>query len=461
MEPTPSSTQEEIPSGDIAVNTTSGYGTTRSPSVTTYRCPTLTAFLQQLNLTQYHNCFVEVAGVGENDLEQFLGFDEAEIKEVLSSVSMKPFHSAAFKKGIRELRQALSTNLNTPGLVPSLSTNVYSVPSVYHANLLQVREHSNPESLISGKILLKTEKPPFSTRENTPIRSLDTSQIKPSPVTSRISLNITNDETTTPSPSIHSPSPMQEIQDALGHSTTLQQQIIKECPASPLSSSSVTCDNDNSNDNPTINVAASKDVIIHHAIIYGKNSNRQLTSYEQAINRAATELALSDPTLVANKGALFEKAKAKLLSEGYTYKRGQSRSKLNPNAPKPGMKTSRANLRLKRNQHAAQTSENRIARITELERKLQSKENQYEIAQELKRVKAAQGDTEGLEKAEMALEELERERNEITKEIASLKSKERKHRWYEQRKKERMDSGFGENELDTDIQQEDLIIENQ
>ncbi|CAG8579729.1 5908_t:CDS:2 [Acaulospora colombiana] len=452
MEPTPSSTQEEMSPGDISANATSGYYSSTQPSsANTYRCPALTTFLQQLNLMQYHNGFVEVAGVGENDLEQFLGFDEAEIKEVLSAVSMKPFHSAAFKKGIRELRQALSANLSSPNLITNLPTNVFPVTPLYLANspLPQVRENNGPDGRVGTKIVLKSEKEPFPTREP---------PTKSSAVTSRISSNLTNEETTNESLSIHTTSPMQEIQETFDHSTA---QVVKECPTSPPVSNLVICNNDN-DDNSTINVAASKDVIIHHAIIYGKNSNRQLTSYEQAINRAATELALSDPTLVANKGVLFEKAKAKLLSEGYTYKRGQSRSKLNPNAPKPGERTSRASIRLRRNQHAAQTSENRLARIAELERKLQSKENQYEIAQELKRVKTVQGDSEGLEKAQMALDELGRERNEITKELATLRSKERKHRWYEQRKKERMDSGFEEAVgLNTEVQHENNIIENQ
>ncbi|CAG8690058.1 2217_t:CDS:1, partial [Scutellospora calospora] len=191
----------------------------------------------------------------------------------------------------------------------------------------------------------------------------------------------------------------------------------------------------------------SKDVIIHHATIYGKNSPRKLTTYEQAINRAAIELALIDPALVANKGTLFEKAKAKLLLEGYTYKRGQSRSKLNPNAPKPGVKTSRATLIQKRNAHAAQNSESRNARISELERKLQIKETQYTVTQELKRLKT--GDPDGLEKVELTLEEVEKERAEIARELSILKSKERKHRWYEQRKKERMDSGFDEGDVES------------
>ena len=105
---------------------------------------------------------------------------------------------------------------------------------------------------------------------------------------------------------------------------------------------------------------------------------------------------------------MFEKAKAKLLLEGYSYKRGASRSKLNPNAPKPGSRASRATLRAKRNAHAAQNSENRNARIAELERKLKVKETQYELAIELVRVKSTQNDPEALEKAQISLEELEK-----------------------------------------------------
>jgi len=190
--------------------------------------------------------------------------------------------------------------------------------------------------------------------------------------------------------------------------------------------------------------STTRDIIIHHATIYGKRSNRQLTQYELAINKAAIELALSDPALVANKGDLFEKAKAKLLLEGYTYKRGQSRSKLNPNAPKPGRKISRESLRAKRNAYATQTSESRNARIAELERKLNAKDAQREATLEFKKTKENQGDAAGLEKATLALQELDREREEIVKELALLKGKERKHQWYEKRKRVRMDSGFDE-----------------
>src|SRR3954469_15600886 len=112
MEPTPVSTQEETLTGDTLNYSPSSnhYGSFSTPPRPSVRCPTLTSFLNQLNLSQYHGLFVD-AGVGENDIEQLLGFDEAELKEVMSAISMKPFHSAAFKKGVRELRQTLATGI--------------------------------------------------------------------------------------------------------------------------------------------------------------------------------------------------------------------------------------------------------------------------------------------------------------------------------------------------------------
>src|SRR4051794_23870753 len=82
----------------------SSFSTSSRPSV---RCPTLTSFLIQLNLSQYHDLFID-AGVGENDIEQLLKFDEANLKEITSAISMKLFHSIVFKKGIKELQQNFS-----------------------------------------------------------------------------------------------------------------------------------------------------------------------------------------------------------------------------------------------------------------------------------------------------------------------------------------------------------------
>jgi len=110
MDLTNTQTQEEILADD---NSFASFSTPSRPSPL---YPTLTSFLNKLNLYQYHGLFVN-AGVGENDIEQLLSFDEEELKEVMSAISMKPFHSAAFKKGIRELRQTfpmLSSGYSTP-----------------------------------------------------------------------------------------------------------------------------------------------------------------------------------------------------------------------------------------------------------------------------------------------------------------------------------------------------------
>ncbi|CAI2175536.1 11213_t:CDS:2 [Funneliformis geosporum] len=414
MEPTPTSTQEEILAGDnpLNYNTTSNqYGSNSfsTPTRPSVRCPALTVFLHQLNLSQYHSLFVE-AGVGENDLEQLLGFDEAELKEVMSAISMKPFHSAAFKKGIRELRQNFSPMLSSGHSYQSIPLTYPNVQPTMPVSPVEFQTGSMSPTRKLVKIAPAGEKTPTY---------LDNKPTKPAKMQP---------------PFLHNTvQPMQEDQDVFMEHEQTPQDILSTPTNIILSESS--------NSLPINNSTTSKDVIIHHATIYGKNSPRQLTSYEQAINCAAIELALQDPALVANKGMLFEKAKEKLLREGYSYKRGASRSKLNPNAPKPGSRASRATLRAKRNAHAAQNSEHRNARIAELERKLKVKETQYEMAIEVVRSKSTQKDSD---KAQIALEELEKEKIEMGKELATLKSKERKHRWYEQKKKERMDSGFDE-----------------
>src|SRR5947207_3168401 len=130
------------------------------------------------------------------------------------------------------------------------------------------------------------------------------------------------------------------------------------------------------------------DSIIYHATIYGKKSTRPLNSYEQAMNNAAIKLALQDPVLVSNKGALFEKAKEKLFFEGYNYKRGTSRSKLARKLKKSEFRAASC---------AANNSKNRNARIAELERKLKVKMTQYEL---LEGIKSTQN-PEALEKAQV------------------------------------------------------------
>ncbi|CAG8462668.1 5770_t:CDS:2 [Paraglomus occultum] len=368
--------------------------------------PTLAEFLRQLNLTQYHSSFVE-AGVCENDVSQLVELDEQDLKEIMTELEMKLMHFLAFKKGLRVLREGRSGESGER----IMSTNVRDLHMV------------SPTPLTSQQ-----KSPLIAPSTPNPAASSSLTKAVVTPSLEQLSPGATNTSTSTSVlTQVSSPSSQTSASPSLSSTTSAESSIHPSLAAATLYNSSTT-----------------RDIIIQHATIYGKRSNRQLTQYELAINKAAIELALSDPALVANKGDLFEKAKAKLLLEGYTYKRGQSRSKLNPNAPKPGRKISRETLRAKRNAYATQTSEARNARIAELERKLNAKDAQREATQEFKKTKENQGDAAGLEKATLALQELDREREEIVKELTLLKGKERKHQWYEKRKRVRMDSGFDE-----------------
>ncbi|CAG8489928.1 10061_t:CDS:2, partial [Scutellospora calospora] len=176
MEPTPTSTQEETLPDDSPPSSHAPpgyYVSNQFPPLTptsVYRCPTLTAFLHQLNLSQYHSLFVE-AGVGENDLEQFIGFDESELKEVLSAISMKPFHSAAFKRGIRGLRQTLSASPS------SLNNSSKSFTTFSTASLELPSDNPNSSRNKLGKISETTEISSYNVKD----KAMDASPIKISP----------------------------------------------------------------------------------------------------------------------------------------------------------------------------------------------------------------------------------------------------------------------------------------
>ncbi|KAI8582248.1 hypothetical protein K450DRAFT_228060 [Umbelopsis ramanniana AG] len=187
----------------------------------------------------------------------------------------------------------------------------------------------------------------------------------------------------------------------------------------------------------------SKEVLISHATIYGKNSTRALTPYEVAINEACVKLALHNPVFLADKGALLEHAKRKLLNDGYTYKRGQSRSKLNPNS-RSGVSLRDA-FKQRRNETAEKLSLDRKQRLAELEEKLSESVTSRRQAEALVKIRAKEKNGTGLQQAKRILEAIVKEKSKIGREISVLKAQERKHQWYEKQKaKKRTDSGFGE-----------------
>lgn len=168
-----------------------------------------------------------------------------------------------------------------------------------------------------------------------------------------------------------------------------------------------------------------------HAIIYGKNSTRPLTNYEKAINRASIAFALDDPSLLIQKGRLFDLSKKKLLEEGYQYKRGKSRSKFlggggdsnsseeherslsppvnwQPTASPPLSPTLSLveRKRIRRKDHAIRQSTERRIRIGQLE-------------MDLAKLRSSNQDRH-LEAG-------------LMKTIAKLKAQERKHQWYKRK----------------------------
>lgn len=66
---------------------------------------TLKTFLESIQLEQYHEAFLN-AGATDQDLPQFIGFNEQEVTEFLSVLDMLPFHAIKFKKRLRELKSS-------------------------------------------------------------------------------------------------------------------------------------------------------------------------------------------------------------------------------------------------------------------------------------------------------------------------------------------------------------------
>ncbi|KAF7730558.1 hypothetical protein EC973_001939 [Apophysomyces ossiformis] len=187
---------------------------------------------------------------------------------------------------------------------------------------------------------------------------------------------------------------------------------------------------------------ASREVIMSHATIYGKNANRPLTEYEIAINKASIELALETPMLLVHKGRLFELAKKKLLEQGYRYKRGRSRSKLSSVQPEDDH--SKEIMYMKRKENAQRLSEERLSKIDQLEQQVQETTARRDHHERILQYARAKNDMETQKSEECILVQLEATRTDLRKEISKLKAQERKHQWYKKRKTDRSDSGFSE-----------------
>ena len=70
-----------------------------------------------------------------------------------------------------------------------------------------------------------------------------------------------------------------------------------------------------------------RDDLLERSMIF---HSANLSNFQQKVNAAAAEIALSEPKLVrkGNRGILLEKARQKVSDEGYSFKKGKSRSKV-------------------------------------------------------------------------------------------------------------------------------------
>ncbi|KAI9493710.1 hypothetical protein BDB00DRAFT_787811 [Zychaea mexicana] len=341
--------------------------------------PSLHTFLSNHNLERYHEAFVKT-GATDQDLLQLLHFNDEELSEFLQAVDMLPFHAIKFKRGLRELRVQASFSI-----YPNEATATTTCRSFTAA--------------------APTLRSPLPTRPG-----LD------------LILN-------TPD---HTSSQHYEYPDNHHHYNRQQQHQQHD--------HHYYYDHDNQQQPSQ---QTSREVIISHATIYGKNNTRPLTSYEAAINEAAIQLALDNPSLLVNKGNLFEMAKKKLLDSGYQYKRGKSRSKLtkgraqvSPEQQVERRNARRSQLHAKRKLNAQRMSCERQRRIEELQTQLMAiTERQRQYPEEFTALEAT--------------------RTTLNKEISKIKAQERKHQWYERRKSDRSDVSSSDDTTEEEQQAND------
>ncbi|KAF9150223.1 hypothetical protein BG015_007984 [Linnemannia schmuckeri] len=453
--------------------------------------PSLPAFLNNCNLSQYLQSFNE-AGASDDAMPLIIDFDDDELKSIMDAIPMKPFHAVTFRKGIRDLRERSrlgSMHFDNPQS-SFMQPEPHSMLQYSHSQFFQ--QHSQPSQHSQNS---QSSQQPLNLSQSS--RGYNGGSFQApglyhqASTTGKSNSQRNNAQSSTqglPTPSqvlssggiyqYIGPAPRGPAGHYLPHPDTVvsQESLQVHRASSSLEAgqgikrrrSSTPADNSqahpepssfNSNSssswsntpNQTSQSAqldpATRELIMHQALIYGKHSSRSLTKYEHAINCAAQNLALEDSSLLTNKGLLWNKAKAKLLEEDYHYKRGKSRSKLPEAAVKKDHKASKERLIQKREANASNAATARLRRIASLGEQLHRKTAEREaLLAQLLRLEAAEykiahADTYEAEAKELRenLARVETDRQSVSKELGSLKNKERKHQWYEKRKKVRTD----------------------
>ncbi|XP_028409256.1 uncharacterized protein LOC114531847 [Dendronephthya gigantea] len=167
--------------------------------------------------------------------------------------------------------------------------------------------------------------------------------------------------------------------------------------------------------------------IAKSARIFNKDMKRPLKPYEEAVNTAAGQLALDDPTLLAKRGTLLTKAVEKVRTDGsYTYKKGYSRSE--------SSSSTSSEEDCKHPKRAKLMSDERQKEIQNLSQLISMSEDGIKMRQlELGKAKTVNNYTKCAEITDK-IRKLFKEKNDYSKQLAALQKKESKSVWYHKNK---------------------------
>lgn len=185
---------------------------------------------------------------------------------------------------------------------------------------------------------------------------------------------------------------------------------------------------------PTLqsDVSLDEEEVREAAKIYRKEKSRPLTEYQRLINEAAQEICIQNPTMLRSRARLLEAAREKVDST-YSFKKGKSRSKkYMTSVPSPKRSKISKEFREQRMKEVEDELQNLCERI-------EYKEKRRRIAEDARNYKLCEEITE-------EIGESKKRKQELQAELSQLLKRDKKSRWYRQRKLSKSPSVSSEGE---------------
>ena len=174
-----------------------------------------------------------------------------------------------------------------------------------------------------------------------------------------------------------------------------------------------------------------KDYIRKESKIYGKNSARSLSKYEEQINHASAQLCIRNPDLLHDRAYLLKECRKILDDEGYAYKKGKSRSRelnLVPDLAQCIPKLKKINQDI------------RLSRITELQERVKDITEQLSYKEKRRENASVMHNYKDCDLISEQMSELKSERRKLNIELTNLTRRQKKSKWYHGKKLARKDS---------------------